>query len=326
MLRQEHEERYYSFLRHVQHIIGQRCLLLKNESNDVIFKKEDRNYYYNNHSDSIMETYLRQVYEGSDREELIRSSKKDLTLSAQALADFEGFLNNNIPSFDKDMYESISVQTGENGHISILLNEKTGEQINLNETSAGRRWYFTYYFMKNILSAGDIFIIDEPAAMLHPSAQREVLCDLMELTKRGVKVVYSTHSPYLIPDKWQCVNFVTMTENGTEVNGVSSNQELVSQMKDIVGEDIFDVQTVLEKYIFAPPETVARNISELIRETQKERGIKNLQFVCDEIGIEHQAMKSWNYLPTAINGERNKKFNSPSIQNIAKVLRWAKKV
>ena len=326
MLRQEQDERYYSFLRHVQHIIGKRCLFLKNESNDVIFRKEDRNYYYNDHSNSIMETYLRQVYEGSDREELLRSSKNELTLSERAVADFEAFLNENIPSFDREMYDSISVQAGEKGHISIFLNEKTGEQINLNETSAGRRWYFTYYFMKNILSEGDIFIIDEPAAMLHPSAQREMLCDLMELTKRGVKVVYSTHSPYLIPDEWQCVHFVTMTEEGTEVNCVSSNQELVSQMTDIVGEDIFDIQIVLEKYILASPEVVARNISELIREIQKKRGIKNLQIVCDEIGIEHQAMKSWNYWPTALNGERNKKFSSPSIQNIAKVLRWAKKV
>lgn len=326
MLRQEQDGRYYSFLRHVQHIIGKRCLFLKNESNDVIFRKEDRNYYYNDHSNSIMETYLRQVYEGSDREELLRSSKNELTLSERAVADFEAFLNENIPSFDREMYDSISVQAGEKGHISIFLNEKTGEQINLNETSAGRRWYFTYYFMKNILSEGDIFIIDEPAAMLHPSAQREVLCDLMELTKRGVKVVYSTHSPYLIPDEWQCVHFVTMTEEGTEVNCVSSNQELVSQMTNIVGEDIFDIQIVLEKYILASPEIVARNISELIRETQKKRGIKSLQIVCDEIGIEHQAMKSWNYWPTALNGERNKKFSSPSIQNIAKVLRWAKKV
>ena len=326
-LRQKQDERYYSFLRQVKHIIGQRCLFLKNDSNDVIFQKEERNhYYYNARSNSIMETYLRQVYKGSDREELLKSSKHELILSQQAVADFEAFLNENIPLFDKEMYDSISVQAGEKGHISIFLNEKTGEKINFNETSAGRRWYFTYYFMKNILSEGDIFIIDEPAAMLHPSAQREVLCDLMELTKRGVKVVYSTHSPYLIPDEWQCVHFVTMTEEGTEVNCVSSNQELVSQMTDIVGEDIFDIQIVLEKYILASPEVVARNISELIRETQKKRGIKNLQIVCDEIGIEHQAMKSWNYWPTALNGERNKKFSSPSIQNIAKVLRWAKKV
>ena len=50
ILRQGQDDRYYSFLRHVQHIIGKRCLILKNESSDVIFKKEDRNYYYNNHA------------------------------------------------------------------------------------------------------------------------------------------------------------------------------------------------------------------------------------------------------------------------------------
>ena len=214
ILRQEQDDRYYSFLRHVQHIIGKRCLILKNESSDVIFKKEDRNYYYNNHANSIMETYLRQVYDGSDREDLLKSSNNELILSEQAVEDFEAFLNNNIPLFDREMYKSISVHADEKGHISIFLNENTDEQINLNETSAGRRWYFTYYFMKNILSEGDIFIIDEPAAMLHPSAQREVLRELIELTKRGIKVVYSTHSPYLIPDERRCVHFVTMTKDG----------------------------------------------------------------------------------------------------------------
>lgn len=340
MLRQEQDERYYSFLRHVQHIIGKRCLFLKNESNDVIFRKKDRNYYYNDHSNSIMETYLRQVYEGSDREELLRSSKNELTLSEQAVADFEAFLNENIPSFDREMYDSISVQAGEKGHISIFLNEKTGEQINLNETSAGRRWYFTYYFMKNILSEGDIFIIDEPAAMLHPSAQREVLCDLMELTKRGVKVVYSTHSPYLIPDEWQCVHFVTMKEEGTEVNCVSSNQELVSQMTDIVGEDIFDVQDSIEKYLRCPPEKIAKNVSELIRKTieKRNRDLKNavnsieyterkatLQKACNEMNIEYDTMVSWNKIPYKSNGEKNKKYSSPSLEHIMIVLKWANK-
>lgn len=104
MLRQEQDDRYYSFLRHVQHIIGKRCLILKNESSDVIFKKEDRNYYYNNHANSIMETYLRQVYDGSDREDLLKSSNNELILSEQAVEDFEAFLNSNIPSFDREMY------------------------------------------------------------------------------------------------------------------------------------------------------------------------------------------------------------------------------
>ena len=113
--------------------------------------------------------------------------------------------------------------------------------------------------MKNILSAGDIFIIDEPAAMLHPSAQREVLNELMELTQRGITVVYSTHSPYLIPAEKKCVHFVTMTDEGTKVNCASSNQELVSQMAEIVGEDIFDIQTVFDLYAKGDQKKIGKN-------------------------------------------------------------------
>lgn len=324
----EQEERYDSFLRRVRDVIGKRCLFLKNENNDVIFRTENREYYYNKRSNSIIETYLRQVYKGSDREKLLSqlqlSSNNEWTLSEQAIKDFEAFLNKNIPSFDKDLY-NVSVQPGESGGVSIFLNEKNGATINLNKTSAGRRWYFTYYFMKNILESGDVFIIDEPAAMLHPSAQREVFADLIELTERGVKVVYSTHSPYLIPDKRENVHFVTMTENGTEVNGVSSKQEYVSQMTEIVGEDIFDVQSILERYFLAPPDVIARNVSDLIRETKKKAKIKNLEIACDEIGINYNAMRSWNAGSTKANGKKNGKHNNPSPSNVALVLKWAKK-
>ena len=309
ILRQEQDERYYSFLRQVQHIIGKRCLILKNESSDVIFKKEDRNYSYNNHANSIMETYLRQVYDGSDREDLLKSSKNELTLSKQAVEDFEAFLNNNIPSFDREMYESISVHADEQGHISIFLNEKTGEQINLNETSAGRRWYFTYYFMKNMLSKGDIFIIDEPAAMLHPSAQREVLRELIELTKRGIKVVYSTHSPYLIPEEWRCVHFVTMTKDGTKVNGISSNQELINQMADIIGEDIFDIQTVFDMYTQSDTTKIGRKCYNAI----KNKGEK-LEDAASKLLVSVDTIKSWNR-----NGNH---FRCPKIENIIAVSKY----
>lgn len=309
ILRQEQDERYYSFLRQVQHIIGKRCLILKNESSDVIFKKEDRNYYYNNHANSIMETYLRQVYDGSDREDLLKSSNNELILSEQAVEDFEAFLNSNIPSFDREMYESISVHADEQGHISIFLNEKTGEQINLNETSAGRRWYFTYYFMKNILSKGDIFIIDEPAAMLHPSAQREVLRELIELTKRGIKVVYSTHSPYLIPEEWRCVHFVTMTKDGTKVNGISSNQELINQMADIIGEDIFDIQTVFDMYTQSDTTKIGRKCYNAI----KNKGEK-LEDAASKLLVSVDTIKSWNR-----NGNH---FRCPKLENIIAVSKY----
>lgn len=307
LIRQDQEEKYYSFLRRVKHIIGKKCLFLKNESRDVIFQKEDRNFYYDEHSRLITKTYLRQVYQGSDREELLKNTK-EIFLSAQAVADFEDFLNKNIPVFDRDMYESISVQAGEKGQVSIFINEKSGQRISLHETSAGRRWYFTYYFMKNILNDGDIFIIDEPAAMLHPSAQKEVLADLAELTKRGIKVVYSTHSPYLIPQEWKCVQFVTMTNEGTKVSKTSSNQELLSKLEDIVGKDIFDIQTVVDMYVQGDPTKIAKNCYNAIKSQSK-----TLEDFAQELTISLDTIKSWN--------RKGGHFRCPSFVNVVTVCK-----
>lgn len=310
MRRHEKDELYYSFLRNVRHIIGKRCLFLKNEINDVIFKKEDRYNPNNDRSNPILETYLRQVYDGEDRDELLGAQEKELVLSEQAVADFEMFLNKNIPSFDREMYDSISVQAGEKGHISIFLNENAGAKIDLNETSAGRRWYFTYYFMKNMLNKGDIFIIDEPAAMLHPIAQREVLRDLTELTKRGIKVVYSTHSPYLIPDEWKCVHFVAMTENGTEVTGISSNAELISQMKNIVGNDIFDVQSIFDMYNDGDCMEIGRKCYRAVLNITKD-----LEAAALDLLVSVDTIKSWNR-----NGDH---FRCPKLENVLAVSTYA---
>ena len=98
--------------------------------------------------------------------------------------------------------------------------------------------------MKNTLENGDLFIIDEPAAMLHPLAQKEVLKELLELENRGITVIYSTHSPYLIPSDWKSVHFVMMTDGGTTV----TQEDKYDALKQITGGDIFDLQELLERY------------------------------------------------------------------------------
>ena len=322
---QEDENKYFPFLRQVQHIIGNRCLFLKNESSEVLFRREDRTRYYDNRLNSVMETYLRHVYTGNDRDELLKELGKEFTFSEQAISDFETYLNEHIPDFDKGMYESISVQSAEQGEISIFLNEKSGEKIALNDTSAGRRWYFSYYFMKNMLSEGDIFIIDEPAATLHPSAQKEVLEELIELTKRGIKVVYSTHSPYLIPDDRKCVHFVTMTDEGTMLRSALSERALFSELSEIVGVDIFDIQTVYDTYIQGDPVKIASKCYEALNEKatelskekkEKKRGEEKFSDIAKELNISVDTIKSWNR-----NGEH---FRSPKFENVLAVCKYLK--
>jgi hypothetical protein len=270
-------------------------------------------------------TYFESIYQGEDKQDLLHLLQKDQLPPEHALKMFEERLNENIPEFDKGAYERITVEPYIDGNISIILHEKTGIQVDLNQTSAGRRWYFTYWFLKKTLTPGDLFIIDEPAAMLHPSAQQEILKDIEELVRAGIRVVYSTHSPYLIPKKWQSVHCVTMTEEGTKVDNSLSDKELTKQMKEIVGTDIFDLSDLISKYETCDVDQITKNAYKLVIDTKEERGIRNQQIACDQIGISLDTLKSWNQLPQDNHGNKNEDYHKISLENLIKVLRWAEK-
>lgn len=276
---------FYKFIREVRNCVGTKCAFLRNESSEVIFKTDDpeHEYFRNDRSRVILQTYLNRVYSGPDKDEIQKqiSENKDFSLSEAALNEFEEYLNEHIPEFENGMYDRISVEQSGGGLPSILLHEKSGEIVDLNSTSAGRRWYFTYYFMKNTLESGDLFIIDEPAAMLHPLAQKEVLKELLQLESRGIKVIYSTHSPYLIPSDWKSVHFVAMTDVGTTV----TQENKYDALKQVTGGDIFDLQALLERYQKCGAVGAAHNCCKaLMRKYGSiEEAAKNVPFSYDTI-------------------------------------------
>ena len=276
---------FYKFIREVRNCVGAKCAFLRNESSEVIFKteKQEREYFRSDRSRVILQTYLNRVYTGSDKDEIQKqiSENKDFSLSEAALNEFEKYLNEHIPEFENGMYERIAVEQSDGKLPSILLHEKSGEIVDLNSTSVGRRWYFTYYFMKNTLENGDLFIIDEPAAMLHPLAQKEVLKELLQLESRGIRVIYSTHSPYLIPSDWKSVHFVAMTDSGTTV----TQENKYDALKQVTGGDIFDLQALLERYQKCGPVGAAHNCYKALihKYGSIEKAAKNVPFSYDTI-------------------------------------------
>ena len=276
---------FYKFIREVRNCVGAKCAFLRNESSEVIFKTDDpeREYFRNDRSRVILQTYLNRVYTGPDKDEIQKqiSENKDFSLSEAALNEFEKYLNEHIPEFENGMYDRISVEQSDGKLPAILLHEKSGEIVDLNSTSAGRRWYFTYYFMKNTLEPGDLFFIDEPAAMLHPLAQKEVLKELLQLERRGIKVIYSTHSPYLIPNDWKSVHFVAMTDSGTTV----TQENKYDALKQVTGGDIFDLQELLERYQKCGPVGAAHNCYKALihKHGSIEKAAKNVPFSYDTI-------------------------------------------
>ena len=276
---------FYKFIREVRNCVGAKCASLRNESSEVIFKteKQEREYFRSDRSRVILQTYLNRVYTGPDKDEIQKqiSENKDFSLSEAALNEFEKYLTEHIPEFENGMYDRISVERSDGKIPAILLHEKSGEIVDLNSTSAGRRWYFTYYFMKNTLENGDLFIIDEPAAMLHPLAQKEVLKELLQLESRGIRVIYSTHSPYLIPSDWKSVHFVAMTDSGTTV----TQENKYDALKQVTGGDIFDLQALLERYQKCGPVGAAHNCYKALIHKYGliEKAAKNVPFSYDTI-------------------------------------------
>ena len=296
---------FYKFIREVRNCVGTKYAFLRNESSEVIFKteKQEREYFRSDRSRVILQTYLNRVYTGPDKDEIQKqiSENKDFSLSEAALNEFEKYLNEHIPEFENGMYDRISVEQSDGKIPAILLHEKSGEIVDLNSTSAGRRWYFTYYFMKNTLESGDLFIIDEPAAMLHPLAQKEVLNELCELKSREINVVYSTHSPYLIPNDWESVHFVTMTNSGTTL----TQENKYDLLKQVTGGDIFVLQEVLDQYQRSDKESIAHRC---------------YHAVLDSFGDINEAAEQLNFSAATINSWKkcikSKKFRSPKLESI----------
>ena len=296
---------FYKFIREVRNCVGTKYAFLRNESSEVIFKteKQERGYFRSDRSHIILQTYLNRVYTGPDKDEIQKqiSENKDFSLSEAALNEFEKYLNEHIPEFENGMYDRISVEQSDGKIPAILLHEKSGAIVDLNSTSAGRRWYFTYYFMKNTLESGDLFIIDEPAAMLHPIAQKEVLKELLQLESRGIKVIYSTHSPYLIPNDWKSVHFVAMTDGGTTV----TQENKYDALKQVTGGDIFDLQELLERYQKCDKEAVAHQCYHVILGS-----FENIDEAAEKLNLGVSAIESWR------KNINSKKFRCPKLENI----------
>ena len=288
------------FIRNVTKVFGNNCAYLLSENSQVLFKdlkKENDNRYYNS-SAVIFESYAK----AHNKKDVLND--KNYVISNKERIEFEQWLNTNRPKFECGMYEKITVDTDDKNQLSICIHENNKQVVSLNETSAGRRWYFTYYFVKNTLSSGDTFIIDEPASMLHPSAQKEILSDICEMTKNGIRVIYSTHSPYLIPENWSCVGFVSINKS-TQISSVDTKDEINIFLKDIVG-DIFNLESIVETFQKSDPKEIAENCYLAIKNKDS-----TFTVAAKQLNLSEDTIKSWH--------RKGTHFRSPKLDNIIAV-------
>src|SRR5262249_9151345 len=81
-----------------------------------------------------------------------------------------------------------------------IRDELSNKVFKPQERSKGSQWLLGCY-LELCSRQNEIILIDEPALYLHPKAQGTVLKLFGKALERGMQIIYSTHSPFLIdPD------------------------------------------------------------------------------------------------------------------------------
>ena len=92
-------------------------------------------------------------------------------------------------------------------------------------------------FLRGAISPGDMLIIEEPEAHLHPAAQTQMAGILARLVRAGVRVVVTTHSDWLLKE---IGNLMREGELGEMTNGAEGEESLPSSLRpDEVGVWLF---------------------------------------------------------------------------------------
>ena len=100
--------------------------------------------------------------------------------------------------------------------LQIKVNEGTSPFL-INERSLGFRWFFGFILFTEFRKArtdenGEyLFLFDEPASNLHESSQQKLLSLFDNLIDKS-KIIYSTHSPYLINPRFILNCFIVKDE------------------------------------------------------------------------------------------------------------------
>lgn len=111
------------------------------------------------------------------------------------------------------------------GQVSIApLRSKTELGLHLGSSTA-KTFFGLWSYLNHLAQPGDCLMIDEPELNLHPLNQRNIARLLAELVNRGIRVVVSTHSDYMVRE-WG--NLVMLSEDFPERDAIAQRHGLNS--------------------------------------------------------------------------------------------------
>jgi len=124
-----------------------------------------------------------------------------------------------------------------------IYNQNHRASVPLSERSAGFVWFFSFLsqFKQLQSTAGNsVILLDEPGLTLHGKAQADLLRYIQERLLPGHQVIYTTHSPFMVPaDKLEDVRVVEDVveydrRGRATVHGTKVSAEVLSVDKDTI--------------------------------------------------------------------------------------------
>ena len=149
---------------------------------------------------------LKKLVNGTDieRVNLLKRATKQITTN------FSGFWSQNIGSGQSLQLECEIQSKRENSgteagkpYLSFWITDGVN-RLHPSQRSKGLRWFLSFYLQLKASESQNskrIFLLDEPGANLHETAQADVLKLINQISQNLVGVLYTTHSPHLIEPK-----------------------------------------------------------------------------------------------------------------------------
>lgn len=119
-----------------------------------------------------------------------------------------------------------------------IENTRHKATVSFDERSTGFIWFFSFlvWFSQAENNYGDklIILLDEPGLSLHAKAQSDLLEYIDKELKPKYQVLYTTHSPFMIPPTLEGVRTVEDVIKGEEILGTKVSEDVLSTDPDTV--------------------------------------------------------------------------------------------
>lgn len=240
------------------------------------------NLFYKELNASRNELLQKVRSEMAHNDSLVFNLTKEISLYAKPISDYLTFLNRlSIYSRRESPFSDLALKIQESvlkgryalddsgiQYVSDSIEENGGNfKIGLHTSSSTAKTLFgLVFYFSHMARSGSTLIIDEPELNLHPDNQRKLARILAEATNRGLRVILSTHSDYIVKEFNNLIMLANDFENKEAIMqkfGYTKEQILAPQN---VGAYMFANHTISEMEINKREGIIAETFNEVINQ------------------------------------------------------------